>query len=59
MAPKSNYGNNASDFLLLSNQCGDIKHLLKLLFFKRSNSPAGTCILNNTPEGFNETYLRS
>lgn len=59
MAQKSNYGNNASDLLLLSNQWDDIKHLFKLVFFKRSINPVGTGFLNNTAEGFNETYLSS
>lgn len=56
MVPKSNYGNNASDFLLLFNQCNDIKHLFKLVFFKRSINPY---FLINTPEGINETHLSS
>lgn len=56
MVPKSNYGNKASDFLLLFNQCNAIKHLFKLVFFKRSINPY---FLNNAPEGINETHLSS
>lgn len=46
-------------FLLLPNQWNDIKHLFKLMFFKRAIDPVRTFFLNKTPEGFHEIELSS